>query len=70
MVGGLKSIASARSAQAGAEAAMEYAKAAEAATHPFVYSDQPAAEEEASAEQPAAAEVRFFNVFRLVCVAC
>ncbi len=59
MVGGLKSIASARSAQAGAQAAMEYAKAAEAATHPFVYTDQPA-EEEAQADQgqPAAAEVR------------
>jgi hypothetical protein len=55
MVGGLKSIASARSAQAGAQAAMEYAKAAEAATHPFVYSDeQSSADQAAEQAQPAA----------------
>lgn len=36
MVGGLKAIASAHSAQAGAQAAMEYAKAAQSAVHPFI----------------------------------
>lgn len=37
MIGGLKAISSAHSAQAGAKAAMEYAKAAAAAVHPYVY---------------------------------
>jgi len=37
MVGGLKAISSAHSAKAGAQAAMEYARAAQAAVHPYVY---------------------------------
>jgi len=42
MVGGLKAISSAHSAKAGAQAAMEYARAAQAAVHPYVYGQAPA----------------------------
>jgi hypothetical protein len=42
MVGGLKAISSAHSAKAGAQAAMEYARAAQAAVHPYVYGQVPA----------------------------
>jgi len=42
MVGGLKSISSAHSAKAGAQAAMEYARAAQAAVHPYINGQAPA----------------------------
>jgi len=58
MVGALKSIASSHSAKAGAQAAMEYARAAQAAVHPYVYGEvpkdwgaAPAAAEEEPAEE-------------------
>jgi len=37
MVGGMKAISSAHSAKAGAQAAMEYARAAQAAVHPYIF---------------------------------
>ena len=55
MVAGLKSVASAHSAKAGAQAAMEYARAAQASVHPFVYGE-PAVAPAAAPASPEAPE--------------